>query len=421
MFDSTEQLLAAIQLGEDSHLEFKEMVFSGEKLKGPSRDAIADSLAAFANAKGGVFLLGVREKDREIVGIPRDKLDLAEQVVREVCISSIKPPLEGSITKIELPSLDGSMLALLRVDVDRSLSLHQSPGGHYARFGASKRPLTTDQIVRLAQQRSQSRLLSFDEEIVNKVRLTDLEPTLVERFRSAENRDSFAVLARKLGMMRVDTEGQAKATVAGVLLGTSRPADYHSNAWVQAVCYRGTDVEAGPGYQLDAKDIHGPLDLQIAETCAFVLRNMKIGASKEAGRHDTPQYDITAVFEAVVNAVAHRDYSLMGSHIRVRMFADRLEIRSPGGLPNGLDVDSLSERQVSRNSAIASLLARVAVPAIVGLQTSRSTVMDRRGEGVPLILRRTEALAGHPARIQVLDDSEVVVTLPAAIPDGAGA
>lgn len=226
MFDTTAQLLAAIRLGEDSYLELEEIMFAGDKLKGPTRDAIADSLAAFANAKGGVFVLGVREKDREIVGVPRDKLDLAEQIVREVCVSNIKPPLEGTITKLELFSSDGSSRVVLRVDVDRSLSLHQSPGGHFARFGASKRALTTDQIVRLAQQRSQSRLLSFDEEIVKRVGLVDLSPNLVERFRALDNRDPFAVLARKLGMLRVDADGQPRATVAGVLLGTARPADH---------------------------------------------------------------------------------------------------------------------------------------------------------------------------------------------------
>ena len=414
MFETPEQLLAAIQLGEDSHLEFKEMIFAGDKLKGPTRDTIADSLAAFANAKGGVFLLGVRDRDREIVGIPRDKLDVAEQIVREICISSIKPPLEGAITKIELPALDGSMQAVLRVDVDRSLSLHQSPGGHFARFGASRRALTTDQIVRLAQQRSHSRLLSFDEEIVANVGLADLEPGLVERFRVPDNHDTLDVLARKLGMMRIDPEGAPRATVAGVLIGAARPATHIGCAWIQAVCYRGIEPEAGPGYQIDAKDIHGPLDLQIAEASAFVFRNMKVGASKVAGRMDVPQYDMTAIFEAMVNAVAHRDYSLMGSHIRVRMFADRVEIRSPGGLANGLDVESISERQVSRNSVLASLLARIHVPPIEGLQTTRGTIMDRRGEGVPLILRRTEALAGKRPEIQVIDDTEMVVRIPAA-------
>ena len=423
MFDTTEELLAAIQRGEDSYLEFKEAVFAGDKLRGPSRDQIADSLAAFANAKGGVFLLGVREKEHEIVGIPADKLDAVEQIVREVCTSSIKPPLEGAITKIELPTLDGTLRPVLRVDVDRSLSLHQSPGGHFERFGASKRPLSTDRIVRLAQQRSHSRLLSFDEEVVTKASLADLDPALIERFRAVDNQDDLRVLGRKLGMLRQDPAGEWRPTVAGVLLGTREPQVHLHGAWVQAVCYRGTEVSAGPGYQIDARDIHGPLDEQIAKACSFVIRNMRVEASKVAGRQDVPQFDTTAVFEAVTNAVAHRDYSQVGSHIRLLLFANRLEIRSPGGLANGLDVESLAERQVARNSTIASLLAKTKVPPIAGLQTTRTTIMDRRGEGVPLILRRTAELSGSPATYRVIDDAEVVVSVPAATavppsPDG---
>src|SRR4249919_3414783 len=107
---------------------------------------------------------------------------------------------------------------------------------------------------------------------------------------------------------------------------------------------------------------------------------MRVAASTTFGRRDLPQYDLTAVFEALVNAVAHRDYSMYGSKIRLRIFANRLEIYSPGALANTMTVDSLPFRQASRNQTIASLLAKCPVPAdIGGLETQRSTLMDRRG------------------------------------------
>ncbi len=81
---------------------------------------------------------------------------------------------------------------------------------------------------------------------------------------------------------------------------------------------------------MDAKDISGPLDRQIANACLFTARNQKIRANKVTARVDYPQYDISAVFEAVVNAVAHRDYSVYGSRIRLNMFSDLLELYSPG-------------------------------------------------------------------------------------------
>nr|VFJ92735.1 MAG: Putative ATP-dependent DNA helicase recG C-terminal [Candidatus Kentron sp. LFY] len=84
-------------------------------------------------------------------------------------------------------------------------------------------------------------------------------------------------------------------------------------------------------------------------------RNMRITATKEEGRKDIPQFHMTAVFEAMVNAVVHRDYSMHGARIRLRLFADRLELSSPGSFPNTMTVDSLPYRQAARNEAVTVL------------------------------------------------------------------
>jgi len=108
---------------------------------------------------------------------------------------------------------------------------------------------------------------------------------------------------------------------------------------------------------------------------------------------DVPQYDLIAVFEAITNAVAHRDYSMAGAKVRLRLFADRLEIYSPGMLPNTMTPESLPYRQVARNEALTSLLARCPVTSDE-LMSHRSHIMDRRGEGVSIILQRSEKLSG---------------------------
>jgi predicted HTH transcriptional regulator len=97
------------------------------------------------------------------------------------------------------------------------------------------------------------------------------------------------------------------------------------------------------------------MDPQIREACKFVERNMRVYAVKAPYRVETPQYSMNAVFEAVANAVAHRDYSIYGSKIRLHVFADRLEIFSPGTIPNTMTLDSLSERQSARNELLSSL------------------------------------------------------------------
>lgn len=170
-------------------------------------------------------------------------------------------------------------------------------------------------------------------------------------------------------------------------------------------------------YQLDAADITGPLDRQILDACHFVRKNMKVAAYKGLGRRDLPQFDLKAVFEAVVNAVAHRDYSIHGSKIRLRMFSDRLEIFSPGTIANTMTIESLPYRQAVRNEAIAGLLARCPVDGDQGVfAPHRDFFMDRRGEGVPIIMEESLKLSGRLPVYRLFDDAELLLTIFAANP-----
>ncbi|MGH8161177.1 MAG: ATP-binding protein, partial [Gammaproteobacteria bacterium] len=154
---------------------------------------------------------------------------------------------------------------------------------------------------------------------------------------------------------------------------------------------------------------------QITQACAFVARNAFVAAGKlpQGGRVDLPAFDALAVFEAVTNAVAHRDYSMAGAKIRLRVFADRLEIYSPGMLPNTMTPESLRFRQAARNEALTSLLARCPV-ADAEVSKSRSHVMDKRGEGVGIILDRSEKLSGRVPEYEMIDNSELRLTIYAA-------
>ena len=140
---------------------------------------------------------------------------------------------------------------------------------------------------------------------------------------------------------------------------------------------------------------------------------MRVGAYKSPARIDLPQYSERALFEAIVNAVAHRDYSIRGSRIRLSMFADRIEINSPGGLPNNLAVDTLAMRQSTRNEVLASALGRLPVGTVRGAG-DRRYFMERRGDGVPTILRETRALSGRLPEYRLIGGSDLFLTIPAA-------
>ena len=416
--NSAYALLTQIATREDPCLELKAVKVSGRVVKGPSRDGLAAEIVAFANARGGVIVLGV-DDEKEVLGISLDKLDAAEAFVREVCHDAIDPPVDATIEKLQLPDGLGFNQWVLRVDVERSLAVHRCQGGYFRRVGSSKRKMSHEQLARLFQQRSQVPLIRFDESAVPGAFLSHLDADLFDRFYTNRTSDDREILARKLGMAVQDDFDETRLTVAGVLLGARQPEQWlRHHALVQAVAYRGSSIANSldePNYQIDAKDIFGPLDAQVADACRFVARNQRVAARKTLGRTDVPQYDMTAVFEAVVNAVAHRDYSLQQAKIRIRMFSDRLEIYTPGELVNTMTTETLAYRQATRNEAITSLLAKCEVPrGIVGLQSARSTLMDRRGEGVPLILERSEDLSGRVPHYETIDESELRLTIWAA-------
>lgn len=418
MLDNPDELLRKIRLGEDSVLELKRATFRGDRVAGPARDDLADELAAIANTRDGVLILGVDDRTQEICGVPLEHLDALEAYVREICHDSITPPVTLRTLRVELPDAAGNLQPVLKVDIPRSLFVHRSPGGYLHRQGSSKREMPPDLLARLFQQRSQMRLIRFDEQIVAEASLADLAPERWKRFRTDRTRDAEENLLLKLGMARQDDEGAWRPTVAGVLMAAKDPRLWLPNAFIQAVAYRGTSpVPDGPSalYQLDARDITGSIDEQAIDACRFVHRNMKIAATKDTGRRDIPQFDMAAVFEAVVNAVAHRDYSIYGSKIRLRIYADRLDLHSPGAIPNTMTVDSLAFRQAARNETLTSLLAKCPVAADLDwLETDRRTLMDRRGEGVPIILERSERLSGRQPEYRLIDDAELLLTIWAA-------
>ena len=402
---SDEEIKRQMRLGEDSHWEFKEIVFAGNVPKGPRRDDLADELAAFANTDGGVVLCGVTDSG-DVQGMSREQMDALEQLLTEVCTDMIKPPIRPTILRKEIEK-DKSFLL---VEVGQGHTQHDSPGGSYHRVGSSKRKMTSDERLRLAQRRGQARFLWFDKQPVPGTGFGALDESLWKPLLSAEGAAAPELALEKMGLLTSDENGTLRATVAGVLLCTRSPDEWLANACISATCYRGNDRASG---QIDAQTITGPLNRQITEAVAFAVRNMRVGAYKNPTRTDMPQYSEKALFEAIVNAVVHRDYAIRSSRIRLSMFADRIEINSPGGLPNNLTIDSMDVRQSTRNEALASMLGRIPTGDIHG-SGERQFFMERRGDGVPTIFRETQALSGKPPQYHLIDDSDLFLTIPAA-------
>jgi predicted HTH transcriptional regulator len=267
-----------------------------------------------------------------------------------------------------------------------------------------------DYLARLFQQRSQARLIRFEEQLVPQSSMNDLSEDFWRRF-TTRSREPSEVVLLKRNLLSKEESGVVRASVAGILFCCEHPERFLPNAFIEAVRYRGTRQDSN--YQTDAQRIRGPLDQQIKQAMAFLKKNQTVKATKEPHRVEMPQFSEKAVFEAVVNAVAHRDYSVSGSKIRFFMFDDRLEIYSPGALPNTVTVESIALRQATRNELITSLLAESPVAETIG-DVGRSFYMEKRGDGVPIILNESTKLSGKTPVYQLIDESELLLTIYAA-------
>jgi predicted HTH transcriptional regulator len=406
-----EDWLARIRLGEDSSLELKRVVMRGNsKVEGPHPDSLADELAAMANGNGGSLILGIDDTTKQVLGIDYPALDTVEKWLAEVCQTRIEPPLDIFTQHIELPDSAGQLRPVIIVEVPRSLMVHKSPNGYFKRVAHAKREMKPDVLARLFQQRSQSRLIRFEEQAVPSTTLDQADALLIRHFLRANEGDS-AIQMRRLHLT-ADDQGMSRLSVAGVLLCTTKPTQWLPSAYIQAVAYSG--LVNDPNDQLDAKDFDGPLDRQIWDAFDFVRLNMKVPARKALGRIDYPQYSLRAVFEAVVNAVVHRDYSIWGGRIRLHLFADRLELYSPGALPNSMTVETMQMMSMPRNEVLSSLFSRYYPVRESGL--GREYLMDRRGSGVDVILAESERLSGKRPVYENIADMELRLTIYVASP-----
>lgn len=393
-----------LRLGEDSAWEFKQIEFNGDRPVGPRRDDLADEIGAFANAAGGVLLCGVTNAG-DALGMTRGQMDNLERILVEISQDTIKPRINISTFRQEIDDK-----AVLLAEIPEGYAAHESPGGVWQRVGSSKRLLNTDEQMRLAQRRGQARFVWYDEQPVPNTGFASLDESLWRPLLSSTGAAVPEIALTRMGLLTIDSHNVTRATVAGLLICSRAPEQWMSNAYITATHYRGNDRSSG---QVDSQDIFGPIQDQVRSALTFVMRNMRLAASKHPGRENLPQYSEQALFEAVVNAVVHRDYSIRASRIRIAMFADRIEINSPGGLPNNLTIESIGDRQVTRNQVLTSILSRIPVLDLAGIG-ERQYMMERRGDGITIIRRETYELAGKLPDFDLINDAEFRVTIPSA-------
>ena len=401
---SDDDILRQLRLGEDGRWEFKQTEFSGNKPVSPSRNDLADELGAFANANGGILLCGVADSG-EIKGMSPEQLIALDKLLVEIGTDTLNPPLRIQVHHKEL--VDKTFIL---VEVPRGEALHSRRGQAYIRVGSSKRELSEEEKLRLGQNRAQNRCLWFDKQTTPETGIETLDERLWEPLLSAASTADPRRGLLNLRLLARDEVDIERATVAGILLCTQAPQKWLPQATIMATHYRGSDRDSE---QLDAQEIAGPLPQQVSDAIQFVVRNMRVSARKTPERENVFQYSKAAVFEAIVNAVAHRDYSVSSRRIRLSMFRNRLEIESPGALPNGMTIEGMEASQATRNEVIASVFGRIPVADVAGLDRRRY-LMERRGDGVSIIRAETREATGILPEYELVDGSCLVLRIPAA-------
>ncbi|MDI9549995.1 MAG: ATP-binding protein [Chloroflexota bacterium] len=317
---------------------------------------LAETLAAMANGGGGTVFLGVNargtiQKDNDAEAL-RKLVDQAGLLAEPPLILPVPQTLSGE---------RGTVLAVqIPPGLPHIYSLH---GQYLTRSGAENRQLTTLELRRLLLERGDT---GFEAQLAPGATLEDMDEARVVRylellsFVSADDVPQ-ALLARGcLGYGATGPRGkgaqdvQLVPTVAGILLFGRNPQQFLRSAEVVCVRYAGNTM----GDEFVRQDIGGSLPDQIRQAEAFVMTNMRRGMRiRGFAREDTDQFPIAVVREAIVNAIAHRDYSIRGDGIRLFMFNDRLEIYSPGRLPGHVTLENLVEERYSRNEAIVAVLS----------------------------------------------------------------
>jgi len=343
----------------------------------PEVELLAETLVAFANSDGGTILIGVNERGKLTGQVYEDEVEVALQAAVRKC----RPPVEARWH--QAAAREGLAFAIV---VARSPELHSLADGRVlVRVGVENRPLSGDQIRQLAATKSTG---DFEAEPAPGARREDFDAEIVEEFvgkwQERQHREwTHSVDDLLLEVGALGENGQV--TVTGVLLFAHNPQVFLPQSGLTFVKFVGTQPrgEGGqPGYGR-REEIGGSLARIIQRTWEIVGEEMRTGAVVTGlEREERTEYPVAAVREALVNAIAHRDYRLGGRRIEVRMFSDRMEIVSPGGLPGFITVDNIVEEHFSRNPRI-----------VAGLYNWG--YIEELGLGVDLMIEEM-VRAGHP-------------------------
>ena len=343
-----EKILEIIKCGENSRVQFKEH-FTTQK-------QMAEELVAMANAKGGMIIIGCKDKTGEIVGLCYDEVQMASREMGNTAQEHVRPTIYLQTETIPV-SAEKSIL-LVYVDEGVNKPYKNLSGDIYIKQGADKRRVTENaEILRLFHQ---SGIYYPDHEMVRGTGIADLNRQLIEVYCTknfgktvTEMGLEYDQLLKNLHILTLSGE----CTLAGLLFFGLSPQQHLPSMMIKAVSFYGNDM-GGMEYR-DSKDITGTVPQLFDQGMSFLKANLH---SVQAGQgfNSVGRLEISqiALEEILQNALVHREY-IANAPIRILIFDNRVEIISPGSLPSGMTVDDLRfGNTLQRNPLVAQFCSR---------------------------------------------------------------
>ena len=334
-----------IAQGEDAHTEFKRAL----ELR-----LVGRAVCAFGNTDGGLLILGVDDAG-QVVGVRGDAVNVRERLanfLRNGCNAPVRARCQqhdipdGTVFWVEVPRQRG--LEPLRCDGrvwvrrDRNTT-EPSPSELQELFNAFGYVLTEEQAVTAATV-DDIDVRRFHAHLARQgLDLTDPQPALEDDLRN-------------LGVL-AEFDGRWHPTLFGLLAFGKQPQTFAQTTsfWIDCVAYAGSDQAAEV---VGSKEATGRLSEQVANATGWARAFGQREEYDDIVRRDTPLLPVAAIREALVNAVTHRDYAIIGAKAQLEVFADRVEVTSPGALPNHLSVDAVRRggRTRTRNEQMANFM-----------------------------------------------------------------
>ena len=360
-------------------LAFEEMQIFDRKSVNIDPKALAIPIIAFANADGGTIAIGISDKTCKIEGVDYEIRRLNEllRVPFDFCVPTVKAEIE----KIRCIDFKGRENHVLLMHIEPSMEVHANQADEvFMRVGDKSKKLTFEERMQLMYDKGER---FFEDKPVSEAEIEDIDLGVVKNYidQIGYSKTPMEYLRENKGFVR-EKNGVMQISSAAVLLFGKNPQLYFPRARIRFIRYEGTEERVGAEMNV-VKDVvfEGTILKMITDAVAYLDTQIKektyLG---EDGRFVTEEeYPKFVRQEIIVNAVTHRDYSIRGTDIQIKMFDGRIVVESPGKLPGLVRTNNIRHTHFSRNPKIAEFLKAY-------------SFVKEYGEGVDRMWKELEAI-----------------------------